>query len=234
MIQRLLLNEICKDIHLLASCGWDGSRMFCWKLDGKKYWIWECLFAHRKQGLFLPENVDEIKEVGRKRNMAQTWKKLMKNVDLDEPTSFLDDVYRGCTQRECKPNEITSDEYRKMFGSRISAGATEKLPEWEKLHAKTMAWSYDIEGHAKKCEEILRIGKHKDRAVIQSLNPMLGRPSVQERRRNWNRLENRQKYAHRSSGNACIWHVLVDQTFFGLSTNLLQQSPNGQEPVQDA
>ena len=29
----------------------------------------------------------------------------MKNVDLDEPTSFLDHVYLGCTQRECKPNE---------------------------------------------------------------------------------------------------------------------------------
>ena len=33
-------------------------------------------------------------------------KKLMKNVDLDETTSFLDHVYLGCTQRECKPNEI--------------------------------------------------------------------------------------------------------------------------------
>ena len=32
--------------------------------------------------------------------MAPKWKKVMKNVDLDEATSFLDHVYLGCTQRE--------------------------------------------------------------------------------------------------------------------------------------
>ena len=37
--------------------------------------------------------------------MALMWKKLMKNLDLDEPTSCLDHVYLGCTQRECKPND---------------------------------------------------------------------------------------------------------------------------------
>ena len=40
-----------------------------------------------------------------------------------------------------------------MFESRISEGATEKLPGWEKLQAKTIAWSYDMEGHLKKCVE---------------------------------------------------------------------------------
>ena len=28
-----------------------------------------------------------------------------------------------------------------------------KIPGWEKPHAKTVAWSYDMEGHAKKCVE---------------------------------------------------------------------------------
>ena len=40
-----------------------------------------------------------------------------------------------------------------MFEPRISVGATEKLPGWEKLHAKTVAWSYDMEGHGQKCVE---------------------------------------------------------------------------------
>ena len=43
------------------------------------------------------------------------------------------------------------DNYRTMFESRISAGATEKLPSMEKLSIS--AWSYDMEGHAKKCVE---------------------------------------------------------------------------------
>ena len=42
---------------------------------------------------------------GKKQNIAPMWKK-SKNVDLDEPTSILDHAYLGCTQRECKSNEI--------------------------------------------------------------------------------------------------------------------------------
>ena len=86
---------------------------------------WECLFVHRKQGLFLSVNVDDIKMAGKNKNMAPMWKKLMKNANIDEPTSFLDHVCLGCTQRECKPNEIIIEECTKMFESRISAGATE-------------------------------------------------------------------------------------------------------------
>ena len=43
------------------------------------------------------------------------------------------------------------DDYRVMFESRISAGATEKLPCSENLHISS--WSYDMEGHAKNCVE---------------------------------------------------------------------------------
>ena len=38
--------------------------------------------------------------------MAPLWKKSMKNVGIDEPNSFLDHENLGCTQRECKPNDI--------------------------------------------------------------------------------------------------------------------------------
>ena len=75
---------------------------------------------------------------------------LLRNVDIDEPTSFLDHVYLGCAHRQCKPNETIIEEFSKMFESRISAGATEKLPGWQKLNAKTVAWTYEMEGHAQK------------------------------------------------------------------------------------
>ena len=90
---------------------------------------------------------------GKKQNLTLVWKILMKNVDIEEPTSFLDHVHLGCTQRECKPNDTIIEEHKKMFESRISAGTTEKLPGWEKPHAKTIAWPYDMEGHAQKCAE---------------------------------------------------------------------------------
>ena len=43
------------------------------------------------------------------------------------------------------------DSYRTMFESRISAGKTEKLPHSENFSISS--WSYDMEGHAKKCVE---------------------------------------------------------------------------------
>ena len=87
---------------------------------------WECLFVHRQKGLFLSVYVDDIKLAGKTENVEPTWKILMKDVDLGEPTSFLDHVYLGCTQRQCEISKDIVDNYRTMFESRISAGRTEK------------------------------------------------------------------------------------------------------------
>ena len=77
----------------------------------------------------------------------------MKDVDLGEPTSFLDHVYLGCTHRECQISKDIVDNYMDMFESRMSGGAKEKLPEAEapvKPEANTVSsWSCDM------CEEML-------------------------------------------------------------------------------
>ena len=78
-------------------------------------------------------------------------KVLNKEVDLGEPTSFLDHVYLGCTRRQCEISKDIVDNYRTMFESRISAGGVEKLP-FLKIFVFS-SWSYDMEGHAKKCVE---------------------------------------------------------------------------------
>ena len=83
---------------------------------------------------------------GKKQNIDPMWKLLNKEVDLGEPTSFLDRVYLGCTQRKCEISKDIVDKYRTMFESRNSAGTTEKLP-------RISSWSHDMEGHAKKCVE---------------------------------------------------------------------------------
>ena len=94
---------------------------------------------------------DDIKLAGKKPNLDPMWKVLNKEVDLGEPTSFMDHVYLGCTQRQCEINKDIVDNYRTMFESRISAGRTEKLPFPQNL--RISSWSYDMEGHAKKCVE---------------------------------------------------------------------------------
>ena len=132
------------------------------------------MFVHRKQGLFLSVHVDDIKMVRKNENLAPMWKKLMKNVDIDEPTSFLDHVYLGCTQRKCKPNEAIIERYTKMFESRISDGATEKLRGWQKPHAQTMAWSYDLEGYAQKCgERYCELATQKVKQLYKVSHPCL-------------------------------------------------------------
>ena len=112
---------------------------------------WECLFVHREKGLFLSVYVDDIKLAGKKQNLDPMWKVLNKEVDLGEPTSFLDHVYLGCTQRQCQISKDIVDNYRTMFESQISAGGAEKLPFPQNL--RISSWSYDMNRHAKKCVE---------------------------------------------------------------------------------
>ena len=62
-----------------------------------------------------------------------------------------------------------------MFESRISASATEKLPGWEKLQAQLIAWSCDMEGHARKCVERFReLANKKVEQLYKVSNPCLG------------------------------------------------------------
>ena len=81
-----------------------------------------------KKGLFLSLFVDDIKLGGKKQNLDPMWKVLNKEVDLGEPTSFLDHVYLGCTQRKCEVSKDIVDNYRYMFESRISVGGLGNLP----------------------------------------------------------------------------------------------------------
>ena len=95
--------------------------------------------------------MDDIKLAGKKQNIDPMWKILNKEVDLGEPTCFLDYEDLGCTQRQCEISKDIVDNNRTMFESRISAGATEKLPCSKNL--RIPSWSYDMEGHAKRCVE---------------------------------------------------------------------------------
>ena len=75
-------------------------------MAGRNFQIGECLFVHREKGFFLSVHVDDIKLAGKKQNLDPMWKILNKEVDLGEPTSFLDHVYSGCTQRKCEISKI--------------------------------------------------------------------------------------------------------------------------------
>ena len=96
--------------------------------------------------------VDDIKLGGKKQNIDPMWKVLNKEVQLGEPTSYLDHVFLGCTQRQCQIIKDIVDNYRTMSESRIFSGVNRKAS----THSENLridSWSYDMEGHTKKCVE---------------------------------------------------------------------------------
>ena len=107
-----------------------------------------------------------IKLAGKKQNIDPMLKVLNKEVDLGEPTSFLDHEYLGCTQRQCEISKDIVDNIRTILESRVSAGGTEKLSYSEIF--RTSSWSYDMAGHAKKCVE--RYCELANRATQQLYN----------------------------------------------------------------
>ena len=77
--------------HPLAGLLWE--RQFekaLMELGWEKVPNWESLFFHGKQKLFLWVYEDDIKLAGKNQNLAPKWKKLMKDVDIEEATSFFD------------------------------------------------------------------------------------------------------------------------------------------------
>ena len=138
--------------HPLAGLLWETQlEKILLKHGWEKIPNWECLFVHREKGLFLSLYVDDMKLAGKKQNINPMWKVINKEVDLGEPTSFLDHENLGCTQRQCQISKDIVDNYRTVFESRISAGGAEKLPFPQNLHISS--WSNDMEDHAKKCVE---------------------------------------------------------------------------------
>ena len=126
--------------HPLAGLLWERQfEKILLKYGWEKVSNWECLFVHREKRIILI-CVCGRHQIGWKETNNPIWKVLNKEVDLGEPTSFLDHVYLDIV-----------DNYRTMFESRISAGAAEKLPCSENL--RISSWSYDMDGHAKKCVE---------------------------------------------------------------------------------
>ena len=166
-------------------------------------------------------------------NMEPTWKILMKDVDLGEPTSFLDHVNLGCTRWECtKSNDIVT-KYRDMFESRISAGVQEKLPTRASLKpdAETISsGSYDMEGDARNCVERKCQVTNSQRLnnYAKSQRPCMDDHQYEEEE---NEVSRRILYSllDKLICSVCIWHILVDPKICGfLWINLLGRSLSGQ------
>ena len=92
-----------------------------------------CSCTERKRNILICESGRHKKILaGKKQNIDPMWKVLFKEVDLGEPTSFLDHVYWGFTQRHCeKKAKIFLTITEPCSNPEFPQGATEKQPRLE-------------------------------------------------------------------------------------------------------
>ena len=139
--------------HLLAGLLWERQiEKILLKHGWEKIPNWECLFVHRQKGLFLSVYVDDIKLAGKKQNIDPDVERTKQRSWFGRTNIIPWPCFIWVALKEnAKTSKDIVDTCRAMSESRTPAARTEKLPCSENLCISS--WSYDMEGHAKKCVE---------------------------------------------------------------------------------
>ena len=219
--------------HPLAGLVWkDSSKKALVELDWEKVPNWEYFFVHWRQKLFLSVYVDDIKMARKKQNLAPMWKKLMKNVDNQNPIA-LDHVHFGCTQRECKPNEKIIGTIQQDVWIPYFCWSNWKITRMGQTTRKNFSV---VPRHGRTCPKMRgTVERYYEWATRRRSNCtkflILVWTITKSKRKNWKIKVNCQKCVPISNKNACTWHELVDLTFCGQSINWHDLSQNGLEHV---
>ena len=105
---------------------------------------------------------------------------------------FLDHVHLGCTQRGDTPNESSLSNLEQCSNHEFLLEHLKNCMS-EKPHAIIVAWSYDMEGDARKCvERCCELANEKIEQLDKVSTTCL--TTIISRKRNLNHLENCQKY----------------------------------------
>ena len=135
--------------HPLAGLLWERQlEKILLKYGWEKVSNWECLFVHREKGLFLSVYVVDIKLAGKKHNIDPMWKVLNKEVDLGEPSSFLDHVFLGCTQRQCETSKDIVDNCRPCLSHEFPRG------ELKNTILREFSYFFVVLRHGRSCQEM--------------------------------------------------------------------------------
>ena len=90
--------------------------------------------------------VHDLIMAGRTESPAPTWSQLKKKIEMEDPTLFIDQVYRHCKPREAdNKKNISRQTINCSRGSPVPKFSTET---WEThKNSRVMFWSYDLKGH---------------------------------------------------------------------------------------
>ena len=125
---------------------------------------------------------DDIKLAGKKHNLDPMGKLLNKEVDLGEPTSFLDQVYLGCTQRQLWNKQ------RYILWTITKPCLNREFPRrnWKNTMLGKFSYFFVVLRYVMSCQEmcgtILWVGKEDNSSTLQRIYSMHWWPSFQRRR----------------------------------------------------
>ena len=159
----------------------------CGKTDGKKFQIGNaCSLTERKDYSCLC-----TRTISKWQERNEMWIQCGKY--SQEPTSFLDHVYLGCTQRECKTNKDFLDNYRDLFESRMPASGLENCfiqkNSKQRFHLGLLIWKVCEE----KRGEIVNLQTNQFNNYTKSQLHVL--TTINSKKKRWDLLGNCQKYA---------------------------------------
>ena len=139
----------------------------------------------------------------RKENRVRMWRTPGK-------TQITDQVYLGCTQRECETNNIIVTEKSELLNQLVSSCTSTTTEFNYDTKRNVTSWSYDMQGHAPQCVE--RYCELGNRTTIT-----LSTPCLDENQFKHENVETVGEPSQVCLQNVfmCIQLALSDRTFFG-------------------
>ena len=176
--------------------------------------------------------MDDITVTGSKQSLAPMWKKLMKNVDIEESTSFLDHVYSGCSQRECKPNDTIIEESKKISNHVFLLEQQENYQDGKSHVQKFLrgptTWKDMLENA---WNDIAKWQTRRQSSYIRL--PVLAWRITKLRKKNWKIRVNCHKFAHMLSWKCLFLEEIGRLDILWSVNNWQDPSQNGRKLVPD-
>ena len=147
-----LLKRICMVTHWQDYHGEDHLDTYWLEIGGRKFQIGNAWSMHRQEGSF-PSVYDNGIKMRKERPFetcvgTTSWNRLT----WKNPRIYWIKFSWHALQKNASQTWKLSKNSN-LFETLISAGPTKQLPCWDRSRADTIAWSFDMESHAKTCVE---------------------------------------------------------------------------------
>ena len=133
----------------------------------------------------------------------------MSKVDLEVPTSIIDQAPLGCTQRESWTNKTIVAEKQDLLTKLVSSSTSTITKFNTDFKNDVVSPSYDTQGHAQKYVE--RYCELKSRKQAHCTNVLLSVwMTINSKKKNWRQLDTFMKFARKLHWNASVQLALAD------------------------